>query len=337
MCFDISHAQGTDTVASMVWFQNGRPYRDEYRKFKVKTVEGIDDFASMHEVVGRYFTRRIEEERPLPDLVVIDGGKGQLNAAADALRELGLGGDADRQPRQARGGDLRPRPQRVDAPVAALPGAARCCSRRATRRTASPSPSSASDARCAPSRRSCCASPASATTSAGSCSTAFGSVQGVREATPEADRRRAGVLGEERGEDSRGASRERRAGTGGIGGACAAAPGAVRHRYGRRAVPSSIRPIQLVSSWHLHCSACDHRSRATRARPSVRPAGSPFSCATILPGRRATRSRRAGTCGATRRDAAARRREAGVASAKALRHCTSCPRWRARSASRACG
>src|SRR3982751_1636583 len=90
VCFDISHAQGTDTVASMVWFQNGRPYRNEYRKFKVKSVEGIDDFASMREVVGRYFRRRVEEERPLPDLVVIDGGKGQLNAAADALRELEL-------------------------------------------------------------------------------------------------------------------------------------------------------------------------------------------------------------------------------------------------------
>ena len=90
VCFDISHAQGTDTVASMVWFQNGRPYRNEYRKFKVKTVEGIDDFASMKEVVGRYFRRRQEEERPMPDLVVIDGGKGQLNAAAEALRELDL-------------------------------------------------------------------------------------------------------------------------------------------------------------------------------------------------------------------------------------------------------
>jgi excinuclease ABC subunit C len=90
VCFDISHAQGTDTVASMVWFQNGRPYRNEYRKFKVKSVEGIDDFASMNEVVGRYFRRRLEEDRPLPDLVVIDGGKGQLNAAAAAMRELGL-------------------------------------------------------------------------------------------------------------------------------------------------------------------------------------------------------------------------------------------------------
>src|SRR5215471_14475494 len=90
VCFDISHAQGTDTVASCVWFQNGRPYRAEYRKFKVKTVEGIDDFASMNEVVTRYFTRRIEEEKPFPDLVVIDGGKGQLNAAHAALSKLGL-------------------------------------------------------------------------------------------------------------------------------------------------------------------------------------------------------------------------------------------------------
>jgi excinuclease ABC subunit C len=91
VCFDISHAQGTDTVASCVWFQNGRPYRAEYRKFKVKTVEGIDDFASMNEVVTRFFTRRLEEEKPLPDLVLIDGGKGQLNAAHAALDALGLG------------------------------------------------------------------------------------------------------------------------------------------------------------------------------------------------------------------------------------------------------
>jgi excinuclease ABC subunit C len=90
VCFDISHAQGTDTVASCVWFQNGRPYRAEYRKFKVKTVEGIDDFASMHEVVTRYFTRRKDEGKPLPDLVVIDGGKGQLNAAHAAMSALGL-------------------------------------------------------------------------------------------------------------------------------------------------------------------------------------------------------------------------------------------------------
>ena len=91
VCFDISHAQGTDTVASCVWFQNGRPHRAEYRKFKVKTVDGIDDFASMHEVVTRYFARRREDEKALPDLAVIDGGKGQLGAAHNALVELGLG------------------------------------------------------------------------------------------------------------------------------------------------------------------------------------------------------------------------------------------------------
>jgi len=91
VCFDISHAQGTDTVASCVWFQNGRPYRAEYRKFKVRDVQGIDDFASMQEVVTRYFRRRLDEDRSLPDLVVIDGGKGQLNAAHAALDSLGLG------------------------------------------------------------------------------------------------------------------------------------------------------------------------------------------------------------------------------------------------------
>ncbi len=90
VCFDISHAQGTDTVASCVWFQNGRPLRAEYRKFKVKTVEGIDDFASMAEVVTRFFRRRLEEQRPLPDLVVIDGGKGQLSSAHEAMVALGL-------------------------------------------------------------------------------------------------------------------------------------------------------------------------------------------------------------------------------------------------------
>jgi excinuclease ABC subunit C len=91
VCFDISHAQGTDTVASCVWFQNGRPLRAEYRKFKVKTVEGVDDFAAMREVVQRYFRRRVDENKRLPDLVLIDGGKGQLTAAQEALKEVELG------------------------------------------------------------------------------------------------------------------------------------------------------------------------------------------------------------------------------------------------------
>jgi excinuclease ABC subunit C len=91
VCFDISTAQGRDTVGSCVWFENGRPKRGEYRKFKVKTVEGSDDFAAMAEVVSRYVRRRLEESRALPDLVVVDGGKGQLNAAHAALVALGQG------------------------------------------------------------------------------------------------------------------------------------------------------------------------------------------------------------------------------------------------------
>jgi excinuclease ABC subunit C len=90
VCFDISTTQGTDTVGSCVWFENGRARRGEYRKFKVKTVEGSDDFASMNEVVRRYFDRRIKDEKPLPDLIVVDGGKGQLSAAHAALAEVGL-------------------------------------------------------------------------------------------------------------------------------------------------------------------------------------------------------------------------------------------------------
>ncbi|MDQ8168002.1 MAG: excinuclease ABC subunit UvrC [Gemmatimonadota bacterium] len=90
VCFDISHAQGTDVVASAVWFENARPKRAEYRKFKIAIFEGNDDFKSMHEVVTRYFTRRVSEGLPLPDLAVIDGGKGQLGAARAALDALGI-------------------------------------------------------------------------------------------------------------------------------------------------------------------------------------------------------------------------------------------------------
>ena len=93
VCFDNSTAQGKDSVGSVVWFENGRPRRSEYRTMKVKTVDeaaGPDDFQSMREVVGRYFRRRIDEKKPLPDLVVVDGGKGQLSAADSALMELGL-------------------------------------------------------------------------------------------------------------------------------------------------------------------------------------------------------------------------------------------------------
>lgn len=91
VCFDISTTQGTDTVGSCVWFENGRARRGEYRKFKVKTVEGTDDFASMEEVVRRYFERRMADAKPLPDLIVVDGGKGQLSSAHAALSAIGLG------------------------------------------------------------------------------------------------------------------------------------------------------------------------------------------------------------------------------------------------------
>ncbi len=91
VCFDISTAQGTDTVGSCVWFENARPRRAEYRKFRVASVSGPDDFSSMTEVVSRYFTRRVDEGKPLPELIVVDGGKGQLGAARQALEPLGLG------------------------------------------------------------------------------------------------------------------------------------------------------------------------------------------------------------------------------------------------------
>ncbi len=90
VCFDISHTQGTETVASAVVFENGEPARGEYRKFKIQGDWGNDDFRSMHEVVTRYFRRRLDEGKPLPELVVIDGGKGQLGAAVKALEALDL-------------------------------------------------------------------------------------------------------------------------------------------------------------------------------------------------------------------------------------------------------
>lgn len=89
-CFDISHTQGFEKTASCVVFKDLKPSKKDYRHYTVKTVEGIDDFASMKEVVYRRYKRLKEENIPLPGLVVIDGGKGQLNAALDALKELKL-------------------------------------------------------------------------------------------------------------------------------------------------------------------------------------------------------------------------------------------------------
>lgn len=91
-CFDNSNFQGTNAVAACVVFKNGLPSASEYRHFNIKTVEGPDDFASMKEIVHRRYKRVLEEQRSLPDLIVIDGGKGQLSAALEALEALNLRG-----------------------------------------------------------------------------------------------------------------------------------------------------------------------------------------------------------------------------------------------------
>ena len=88
-CVDISHNQGRDMVGSLVWFEAGRPKKAEYRRFRIKGLAQQDDFAAIHEVITRYLTRRRDEQLPLPDLLVIDGGRGQLNAARDAAKNLG--------------------------------------------------------------------------------------------------------------------------------------------------------------------------------------------------------------------------------------------------------
>ncbi len=93
-CFDNSNFQGSFPVAAMVYFKNGLPDKDEYRRFNIKTVEGINDFASMKEIVTRRYKRLLEEKKPLPQLIIIDGGKGQLNAAVEALEETGMMGKA---------------------------------------------------------------------------------------------------------------------------------------------------------------------------------------------------------------------------------------------------
>lgn len=91
-CFDNSNIQGTNPVSAMVCFKNGIPSKKDYRHFTPKTVEGPNDFATMHEVVTRRYSRLLQEEADLPDLIIIDGGKGQLSASADALKNLGLYG-----------------------------------------------------------------------------------------------------------------------------------------------------------------------------------------------------------------------------------------------------
>ena len=87
-CFDNSNLQGTNAVAACVVFKNGKPSKKEYRKFHIKTVEGIDDFASMREIISRRYSRMLEENTPLPDLIIVDGGRGQLSSAYETLQSL---------------------------------------------------------------------------------------------------------------------------------------------------------------------------------------------------------------------------------------------------------
>lgn len=89
-CFDNSNLQGTDPVASMVCFVDARPKKSEYKRFHIKTVEGPDDFASMKEVLSRRYKRVMKEKQQIPDLIVVDGGKGQLSSAVHALKEIGF-------------------------------------------------------------------------------------------------------------------------------------------------------------------------------------------------------------------------------------------------------
>ncbi len=89
-CFDISHIQGAETVASMVVWEDGKMKKSDYRKFIIKSVMGVDDFASMREVVTRRYSRLQAEEKPMPSLILIDGGIGQLHSAAEALEALGI-------------------------------------------------------------------------------------------------------------------------------------------------------------------------------------------------------------------------------------------------------
>jgi excinuclease ABC subunit C len=89
-CFDISHIQGAETVASMVVWEDGAMKKSDYRKFIIRTVEGVDDFASMREVVTRRYKRLVDEDKPMPSLILIDGGLGQLHAAAEALDAIAV-------------------------------------------------------------------------------------------------------------------------------------------------------------------------------------------------------------------------------------------------------
>ena len=134
---DIAHLGGEDTVASLVSFIDGLPFKPGYRRFKIRSVEGVDDFASIREVVARRFRRLHDEESAFPDILLIDGGKGQLNAALEAFQLLEHRAAGLDLAGQARGRDLSARRSGADPPEPALGGPAAACNTSATRPTAS--------------------------------------------------------------------------------------------------------------------------------------------------------------------------------------------------------
>ena len=139
-CFDISTIQGSETVASMVVCEDGRMRKSEYKKFRIRS-EGdgrfLDDFAAMHQVVQRRYRRVLEDGGPFPDLIVIDGGKGQLTRRLRGARVAGPGEPDRHRPGEAGRADFHARPRRADRAGEVGSGAAACCSAFATKRTAS--------------------------------------------------------------------------------------------------------------------------------------------------------------------------------------------------------
>ena len=106
---DIAHLGGTETVGSLVCFIDGMPFKPGYRRYKIKSVGGVDDYASIREVVSRRVRSLRERDEPPPDILLIDGGKGQLNAALDAFEALGRDAAGDSGAGEAAGGDLSAR------------------------------------------------------------------------------------------------------------------------------------------------------------------------------------------------------------------------------------
>ena len=169
-CFDNSNLQGTNPVASCVVFRDGRPSRKEYRHFNIKTVVGADDFASMREIVFRRYTRLMAEGQELPDLVIVDGGKGQLSNAYAVLCELGL--EKQVPIVGLPNGSKRSTTRAIRCPTtsAARANRSKWCAISATRRTASASPSTARNAATTFSEANSKASPVSAPAQSRRCS-----------------------------------------------------------------------------------------------------------------------------------------------------------------------